>query len=883
MTQLVDRLREALAGQYRIDRELGRGGMATVYLAQDLRHDRPVALKVLHPDLAATLGPERFLREIKLCARLQHPHILTVLDSGEAAGLLWFTMPFVEGASLRDRMERERQLPVEVALQIGREAARALDYAHQHGVIHRDIKPENILLSQDGSTLVADFGIARAMGADERLTQTGFAIGTPAYMSPEQAAAEKDVDARTDIYSLGAVLYEMLAGEPPFTGPTMQAVIAKRLTEPAPSVRRVRPNVPEAIDQAIQRALAPVPADRFADAGALSRALQATAETPARGTEAATVLSRDASPKRRPVPTLALTLVVGFLLGLGVLFGWRFSRGGASASSSGAKVLAVLPFENRGDSTTEYFADGVTDAVRGKLSTLPGLQVIASTSSNQYKHSGKSLPEIARELGADYLLIARIRWATLPDGTSRVEVSPELVEVGPGQAPTTKWQRPFDAAITDVFTVQADIAEQVAAALNLALATAQKQTLTERPTQNLAAYDALLKGDAAGGLSVSGAQTLRASINYYEQAVALDSTFAEAWAKLSRAQGKYYYNITPIPAMGEAAKRAADRSLALAPGRPDAWMALCEYHQTVVVEYARALPACQKGLLLTPENTDLLTAAALAQQGLGQWDAALQSLEKAQRLDPRSAVTSRRLSFTLLRLHRLPEAIASADRGLAVSPDNLDLIETKAMVYAAQGDLAGARRVIASVPPEVETTTLVLYFGNYWDFFWVLDDSHQRLLLRLPPGAFDGDRGAWGLIRAQTYHVRGDSARTRIYADSARLGLEQTLAQTPNDAQRRILHGLALAYLGRKAAAISEGERGYALQPPAVDGYAGPYLLHVLIRIYILAGEYDPALDRLETLMKMPYFLTPAWLRIDPAFDPLRNHPRFQRLVAGAP
>ena len=244
MADLREQLERGLADHYRIERELGRGGMAVVYLAQDLRHDRPVALKALLPELAATLGPERFQREIRLAARLQHSHILTVHDSGEAGGRLWFTMPFVEGESLRDRLRRERQLPVDDALRIAREAAAALDYAHRHGVVHRDIKPENILLTADGDTLVADFGIARALGGEDGLTQTGMAIGTPAYMSPEQASGEKAIDARTDVYSLGAVLYEMLAGEPPYTGPTAQAIIMRRFAEPVPSVRRLRPNVP---------------------------------------------------------------------------------------------------------------------------------------------------------------------------------------------------------------------------------------------------------------------------------------------------------------------------------------------------------------------------------------------------------------------------------------------------------------------------------------------------------------------------------------------------------------------------------------------------------------------------------------------------------------
>src|SRR6185295_341899 len=229
---LRERLEEGLADRYRIERELGRGGMATVYLAHDIRHDRPVALKLLHAELAATIGPERFQREIKLVARLQHPHILSVHDAGETAGYLWFTMPFVEGESLRDRLRRERQLAVEDAVRITREAAQALQYAHEHGVVHRDIKPENLLLTRDGNTLVADFGIARGLdvgaAGNEKLTDTGLVVGTPAYMSPEQASGDRALDARTDIYSLGSVLYEMLAGEPPFTAPTMQAMIAKR-------------------------------------------------------------------------------------------------------------------------------------------------------------------------------------------------------------------------------------------------------------------------------------------------------------------------------------------------------------------------------------------------------------------------------------------------------------------------------------------------------------------------------------------------------------------------------------------------------------------------------------------------------------------------------
>jgi eukaryotic-like serine/threonine-protein kinase len=887
LTDLHTKLQTALATAYTLERELGRGGMATVFLAQDLRHDRPVALKVLHPDLARTLGPERFQREIKLAARLQHPHILTVHDSGEAAGQLWFTMPYVEGESLRDRLRRERQLSVDAALQIATEAARALEYAHRHGVVHRDIKPENLLLTTDGSTLVADFGIARALaGADERLTETGLAVGTPAYMSPEQAAGDKTLDARTDVYSLGAVLYEMLAGEPPFTGPTAQAIIAKRFRGEVPRVRQVRPSVSESVEQAITRALAPVAADRFATAGEFARAIQSPAVQPAGTAAEPAVMSSPMAGAGVPVatgrrvPVLTITLLMGFLLGAGVLFAWRRSH--RTSDEDGAlKVLAVLPFDNLGDSADAYLADGITNELRGRLAQLATIQVIASGSSNQYRHTAKSPQEIARELGADYLLTATVQWEKAAGRPSRVRVSPELVDVTPGHAPRTKWQQPFDASITDVFQVQADMASQVASALNVALGAGERQTLTQKPTQNLAAYDAFLKGEASQGLNVLTGPTLRSAVTYYEQAVTLDSTFADAWVQLARAQAAYYFNVTPNPTSAEAAKRAAERAVMLAPGRPESHWALGDYHQSVLGDYAQALAAYETGLKAAPDNADLLTAAALTEQTLGRWDAAVKHLERAGTLDPRSVATPRRLSHSLLRLRRYPEALAAADRGLALAPANLDLIENKAMIYLAQGDLAGARAVARAAPPEVEPTALVAHFGNYWDLFWVLEDDHQQLLLRLPPSAYDGDRGAWGIIRAQTHYVRGDLAKARVYADSARVGIEEVLAATPKDPQRHVFLGLALAYLGRKADAIREGERAVALQPASRDAWTGTYLQHQLARIYILAGEQDKALDQLEPLVSAPYYLSPAWLRIDPAFAPLRGNPRFERLAAG--
>ena len=358
LTSTPARLTAALSDRYRLDRELGQGGMATVYLAEDLRHGRRVAIKVLHPELSAILGSERFLAEIKVTANLQHPHILGLIDSGEADGLLYYVMPFVAGESLRARLLRERQLPVDEALRLAREVASALDYAHRQGVVHRDIKPENTLL-QDGAALVADFGIALAVSqaGGHRMTQTGMSLGTPAYMSPEQAMGEREIGPRSDVYALAAMSYEMLAGEPPFTGPSSQAIVAKVLTEQPPSLRNKRPTVPQAVEDAILTALQKLPADRWASARELSDALSGTG--PLRSGPVPTLVlpaARPAGGSRRTWPAWAGWATAAVLAGIAV---WALSRPrpepppsrlaimvsglGGSGASSAQRHLAFLP------------------------------------------------------------------------------------------------------------------------------------------------------------------------------------------------------------------------------------------------------------------------------------------------------------------------------------------------------------------------------------------------------------------------------------------------------------------------------------------------------------------------------------------------------------
>ena len=885
--EVPERVREALAGHYAIERELGRGGMGVVYLVHDLRHDRPVALKLLLPGLAARSGPERFQREIRFAARLQHPHILTVLDSGSVgtneAGVeqLWFTMPFVEGESLHDRLNRERRLPLEEALRITTEAARALEYAHQHGVVHRDVKPQNILLARDGTTLVADFGIARVSGAADGLTRSGAPLGTPFYMSPEQTD-DGEVDGRTDLYSLASTLYEMLTGEPPFVGRSLQAIVAKRLSEPTPSVRVLRDTVPAHVDEAIRKAMAPAPADRFATVAEFARALQAPLPSTTPAPAAVAMPAAERARERRHLSAAAVALVLGLLVIVGgALFAWRRAHAGGVRPDGGTRVVAVLPFENLGDSVDGYFADGVADEIRTKLAQLAGLEVIARGSSVEYRRTTRRLPVIARELCADYLLTGTVRWEKATGG-NRVRVTPELVDARAGRAARTRWVQQFDASLTDVFQVQADIASKVAGALGVALADSARRELSAQPTENLAAWDEFLKGeDAAQGMKGNQA-SLRRAIGFYENAVALDSTFVQGWSQLSRARTSLYSNGVPDPALGEQARLAAERARRLGPNDPSVYLALGDYYGSVnPIDNERAMAEYERGLRLAPDDADLLGAAASAEGSLGRWDGVAARLARASRLDPRSANTARRLSTVHTFLRNYPAADSAADRAVALAPTSPGMVSLKVMIAVARGDLDSARAVIRVAARRIDPGTLLPFFAGYQDLYWVLDDGQQRRVLAAPPAAFDDDRGNWGIVRTELYRLRGDRTRAAVYADSARLALEEQSRAAPDDGQRHALLGLALAYLGRKADAVREGRRGLELMPISRDGYFGPYVQLQLVRIYLLVGEPEQALDQLEPLLRVPFYLSPGWLRLDPTFLPLKGNPRFDQLAAG--
>jgi TolB-like protein/tRNA A-37 threonylcarbamoyl transferase component Bud32 len=944
----IARVRKALAGRgYAVERVLGEGGMATVYLATDLKHRRHVAVKVMRPELAATLGAERFLREVEIAAQLSHPHILPVHDSGDSDGVLFYVMPYVEGESLLERIRREAQLPVEEALRIAREVGEALAYAHSRKIVHRDIKPANIMLSA-GHALVADFGIARAVGGGAAITQTGFAVGTPQYMSPEQASGSAMVDGRSDIFALGCVLYEMLAGEPPFTGPTPQAVVSRSMTEAPRSLTATREGISPAIEAVVTRSMTKNPADRWQTAADFAKALGGAEDQlrlgPISGARTPAPLAvGSASPsagkvwatfaiagsmallivyglvRRWGLPVWALGLAVLLLAigavvlvvtgkmearratgrhvtGLGSRFTWRTAtaggvaalglwavvatalvfRGPAGGSRPGSVVrLAVLPFENRGAADDNYFVDGVADQVRGKLTGLKAFQITARASSDQYKGTKKTPQEVGNELGVDYLLTSTVTWAKTPDGKGRVQVVPELINVKTGAG---TWQQSFDAELTDIFKVQEDVATQVAAALNVALAPNEKQEIAERPTKNLAAYDLFLKAKA---LTDNDPASLRQSIGYLEQAVALDSTFADAWTGLGVNLALLYFNSTPDPDVGARARRAVDRARALAPDKAGTHFARYLYFTNVANDLASAEAEVTDAMRAAPNDAGVLRMASGLEARRGRWQESLAHAQQALRLDPLTRRSKTTLWNALTSLHRFPEATALGREIVTENPRDLGLREGLAQIYLMQGDLASARAVFREAPPEVPRTALATYFAIYQDLYWVLEDEDQQLVMRLGPAMFDNDRATWATVQMQLAALRGDHVRARAFADTAQAEFARQIRDTPNDPQRHLFRGLALATLGRKAEATQEATLGASFNPLSKDQANGPYYQHQLMRVYLLVGETEKALDVLEELVKIPYVLTPAWLRIDPNFAPLKGNPRFEKLVQG--
>jgi serine/threonine protein kinase/Flp pilus assembly protein TadD len=616
LINLETELKSALAASYRIERELGQGGMATVYLAHDLKHDRDVAIKVLREDAAASMGRDRFLREIQLAAKLSHPSILPLFDSGEVNGTLYYVMPNVTGQSLRERLDRDGMLPVDEAVRIALAVAGALDHAHRQGVVHRDIKPENIMF-QDGHALVADFGIGRALAAGQpatntkerfALTQVGMSLGTPAYMSPEQAVGD-EVDGRSDIYSLGCVLYEMLVGEQPFTGPTAQAVIAKRFVQTPTDVGALREGVPRSVARAVQKALARAPVDRYETAALFIAACS----------EVESAATRAAAPE---------------------------------------KSIVVLPFENMSaDRDTDYFADGISEEIINALTQCTELRVAARTSSFSFKGKHEDLRTVAEKLHVRHVLEGSVRKAG-----NRLRITAQLIDAATG---FHLWSERYDRDMDDVFAIQDEIASVIAEKLQVTLDVGH----ASRPAAaNVAAYDHYLRGMAL--IHRRGTGILDA-IDCFREATAADPGYAPAQAGLAQGLSlATFWGICRPEEVRQPAMDAAARALATEPGLVAAQVAAALVAINVEFDREKAAAHWKRAVALGPGDVDAHANHALFHfcYVVGDCTAAIDELRGAQARDPLNHFLRAQLALALTFAGRPVEAIAEARAAIAMDP-----------------------------------------------------------------------------------------------------------------------------------------------------------------------------------------------------------------------
>lgn len=618
MATEFDRLSAALAGRYRVARELGRGGMATVYLAEDLKHHRRVAIKVLSPELASVLGPDRFLREIEIAAGLTHPHIVPLYDSGEAGGLLHYVMPFVDGESLRDRLRREKQLPLHEAVEITRAVADALSYAHSLGIVHRDIKPENIMF-EAGHAVVTDFGIARAIteARGEQLTETGIAVGTPAYMSPEQAAGACDVDARSDIYALGCVLYELLAGQPPFTGPNAQAVLARHSLDPVPRLRSVRQTVPDALEAVVLRALAKVPADRFGTASEFALALEESARRPEIGGLLRSVRRRWAF-----ALAAATTVVV-----VGVGGWWALPR--SRADGGRIESLAVLPLKNlMGEPEQDYFVEGMHEALIAELSRMSALRVISRTSTLRYRDTEKPLPQVARELTVDGV----IEGSVLREG-DRVRITVQLIH---GRSDRHVWAQSFDRELRGILALHSDVAAAIAERVRVTLTPQERSHLLSARAVKPEAHEAYLRGRYHWNKRTEA--SLEMALAYFQQATNADSTYALAYVGLAET----YVLLAGFGHLGpqEATRQARDaalKALAIDDKLGEAYIVLAQAKWRPGWDWS-ADDDFRRGLALSPNYATGHQWYGGYLMAVGRYRDGIEQLKRAVSLDPLSLV-----------------------------------------------------------------------------------------------------------------------------------------------------------------------------------------------------------------------------------------------------
>jgi len=870
-------------GHYEIIEKVGEGGMGVVYRAHDERLDRDVALKVLPAGTLADDKARRRLRgEALALARLNHQNIEAIHDFDTQSGVDFLVMEYVPGPTLADRL-MGGSLEEPDVLRLGLQVAVALEEAHALSVVHRDLKPANIKVTPKGQVKVLDFGLATLLKpageteATRSVTEAGIVAGTVPYMAPEQLMGYP-ADARSDIFALGAVLYEMATGRRPFQGRTTTELTDAILHMVPTPPSRIHVDLSRRLEDVIIKCLEKDPDSRYQSARELAVDLRRlmVPSTPSDGALPPVQPKHRASAVRVMVLAGAATLAVTVLLVAFNVGGWR-DRLVGQPDRGLPRSVAVLPFENlSGDPENAYFSNGIAAEILSHLVSIPGLKVVS------VKGVGAQAPDI-RQIGRDVGVTAVLEGDVRRAG-NRVRVTARLTNTETG---ALMWaSEPVDRELSDIFSVQGDIALQIAGALNAVLTPQLRESVERRPTQNLEAYEAYLRGKDYSTRSQEE-RNLRASIASFERAVALDPAFALAHAMLSYSHaGLWWFHYDRTQEQIALAKASIDRAVALQPDSPEVHIALGYYYYWCNLDYERALTEFGMARKARPSDGDVLEGTAAVLRRQGRIRESLASFEEAARLKPLDAELAVNLGESYALVRNVDQASRWLDKASTLTPAWVRprglkaryLLRVGGDVTRARDPLAAAAKLTIAEDADVPYAgvLLALFSRNYQagldQLAWETHEAFGSQFWYAPKA----------LLQAQLYGLLGQrEAELRHYSAAVKL-LESKVHDAPDDARFHGSLGIAYAGLGRKADAVSEGKRALALLPVVKEAYRGAFHVEEMARIYTMVGERDAAVEQLEYLMSIPFDLAAPGLQLDPAWDALRDHPRFQKLVGGS-
>jgi TolB-like protein/tRNA A-37 threonylcarbamoyl transferase component Bud32/Tfp pilus assembly protein PilF len=860
-------------GHYEILEEIGRGGMGVIYRARQQHSRRIVAVKrVLAHQVNSHEALLRFRREAEAVASLDHPNILPIHEVSESEeGLPFFSMKYATGGSLRAAAPTLRKNPGE-CVQLMAKVARAIDYAHGKGVLHRDLQPGNILLDENGAPMVSDFGLAKWLDQNSDLTRTLETLGTPGYIAPEQTECPADkLTSTADIYSLGAILFYLLTGRPPFVGPNVLSVIHQATATRAPPLRSLAPSVDRDLETIVGRCLESDPKARYQSAGALAEDLEHWLRyEPIRARRTGVFTRGRKWVRRNPTSAALLTSLVA----LGVAVGVMFREGQSPRPLPGG--IAVLPFENlSADPENAFFTDGVQDEILNDLAKIADLKVISRTSVMQYKTGGKrNLRKIANELRVAHVVEGSVQRAA-----NRVRVTAQLIDA---KTDTHLWVEGYDRPLDDVFAIQSDIAKAIATQLQAKLSPKTRSAIEERPTKDLVAYDLYVRAKLlVMNPLIAGERWLEAA-RLLDQAIARDPDFFLAYCLIAETHSRLYWNFDHTSTRRDLADRAVKAALHLRPEAGEAHLARAQYLFNCNLDYDNARAELALARRTLPNDAQVFMSMGNIDRLQGRWNESARSFEEALELDPGNLFILRRLALNYLFMRRFAEEAAILDRALALDPkDGGSRVLRASVDLDWRADPKPLHEICEAFMNENPAVTAE--WGQAWiDLALCERDraSAERALATMPDG-FDmnGLHIPRTLMEGCAARAFGDDAAARKAFTAARVEVERTVSEQPDYGPPLCVLGLIDAGLGRKEEAMREGRRASELLPVTKDALGGAHIMEYLGVIYAWTGEKDLAIKQLAATLQVPSVLSYGQLRLHPFWDPLRGDPRFEKLI----